>query len=147
MSSMDLHRVLIELHSLGSNPKLLPMPYLQYYFDGEEHKVNLKSHGNSKYDCSPYKKSAPRIKTLSCHKLTPKQIEREILEEKGGLLMVKSACEMPRTRKQIAHYKNDKTYSDMVLACVSLSKGQAFAFVRDVREGPEFTVFIATDAQ
>jgi hypothetical protein len=151
-SSNDLRRILIQLKD-GPNTKSNGLIFLQYYFTGEPHVVNILPHGNSKTK-RPYqrtmKSTKDKIYDLCKENIKPKSIEHQIMEENGGLLSVRTGSQICRDRHQINNIKAKIRTEDPVLACADMAKMQETMperFVRDVGCGPEFNVFMASDTQ
>ena len=151
-SSPDLHRVLIQLVDNEHN-NYLDYFYVQYYFDGPEHSFDIKPHGNDRQN-RPYQPTMTttksRIKELCEKSLKPKQVERNILAESGGIEKAASGSQLCRDRQQIKNIKRVLKAPDSLVACADLSKVQENSkdrFVRDVRTGGEFTVFLSSDRQ
>ena len=81
--------------------------FVQYSFDGQEHPIELKPHGNSKQK-KPFSRSKPSIFKLLEKKADsqrPLQALREVDNIKGGVMSARSACDLPRDRKQVYNIK------------------------------------------
>ena len=91
---------------------------MQNYFDRNQHKVEIKPHGNSIKEKKPFTRTQPstiqRIKTSMKGKC-PKKAVREVESSKGGLMEATSSCELPRNRRQaynLKHYEQLKKEKD-----------------------------------
>ncbi len=154
-SSPDLRRTVIYIEATLTG-KQYDLVMMQYNFQKEEHAVHVLPHGNTKndHDNSPYIRTSEttknRLKELCEDYVKPKKIEHMLIEEKGGLEGVRSGSDIARDRQQIRGYKHRLNASDSLLACVNLAKNQENSsdrFIREVRDAPEFTVFLASNRQ
>lgn len=106
-SCSSLHRILIILENTKTGD-ILDQMFVQYYFIGEEKKVNIKPHGNSKGNSS-YKRTTEttkkRIVELCNLKKNPKDVFHSALEEQGGIEKARSVSCFPRDRMQISNFK------------------------------------------
>ncbi|CAG2249927.1 unnamed protein product [Mytilus edulis] len=155
-SSNSLHRVMITVENLKTG-NMLDQILVQYYFDGEERDIQVAPHGNSK-QYSSYQRTQEttkqRIKELCQEKKSgPKNVMHSMIEEQNGLEQIRGSSYIPRDRQQVSNLKRkfqQTSDKDPLLECIDLAKQQektAKKFVRDVRAGPEFTMFLCTDRQ
>ena len=79
---------------------------VQYWFDsGHEHRVLIKSHGNSKKRKQSFCRTHPStMKALKeeAQIYPPKQAVNVVYEEKGGMMGAKHLGELPRNRDQVS---------------------------------------------
>ena len=133
---------------------------VQYVFDKKnQHKIHLRSHGNSKSD----KRYAHCMKSLhnklrdSAGKATPKQALSNCLKDCGGVREARSLGSIPKSRSQIQYHqgkskeKNSESESDslftVMLQCKSTDPNSDDAFVRSVVAAPEPMAVLATNRQ
>ena len=86
-SSPDLSRHISVL--LDPSGKLKPYQFIQYRFAGEEHSVEVKTHGNTKKILRPYKRTCPSTLKDSKEEVKqhpPKQAVFKVEQKRGGFL-------------------------------------------------------------
>lgn len=79
------------------------LAFVQYSFDRHEHSIDLKPHGNSKQN-QPFRRTKPSTLTklkVSIETKAPRKVLREVENLQGGIIGAKSACDLPRDRKQV----------------------------------------------
>ena len=128
---------------------------MQYGFDRKEHPTDVKPHGNTTKRDTAFKRTKPSILKLVKQGVKenkrPLKVLRDIENIQGGVMKVKSGCELPRDRRQIynakkAHkacakgasvpdYKHD-TLAQVMQMCKDTSSSTN-AFVRSVEAAPE----------
>ena len=81
---------------------------VQYWFSsGQEHKVQIKPHGNSKQTYS-YCRTSPSTMLMlkeECKDAGPKDTVHNVYEKQGGILSAKNLGELPRNRTQVANVR------------------------------------------
>ena len=90
------------------------MVLAQYVFDGVELEVKVKPHGNTKSQRPYYRTSdttKQRLLQLS-ETYSPKEVFHHSLEEKGGILQLKSAGGHARDFKQIKNITQKKQQNE-----------------------------------
>ena len=82
---------------------------------------------------------------------TNKDVLNSIIEEQGGVELLKSGSDLSREKKQVVNFKlNSKGSTDPLIELSALAKDQeksATRFVREVRSTPEFSIFLANNRQ
>ena len=87
---------------------MLKFALLQYYFDGEEHPIQVPSHGNSKQKQSAFKrvqKSTLKQLKENVASVGGSKAARLVNEGKGGVIGARSAGELVRNRRQAYNAK------------------------------------------
>ena len=142
---------------LDHDESLLNLALIQYVFDGEEHSVVPRPHGNSKKGLS-YVRTMPstlqKLKKVAVN-LTPKFA---ICDVGTDVLTAPSAGALPRNRKQVKdmrrqheedeHFgrkKKDPLFSVMLICKRSQGKNSKNAFVRIVTCAPEPMTVLVSD--
>ena len=80
---------LSQFTNLDNNDSCLPLAFVQYYFDRNEHELAVKPHGNSKKENKPFTRTQPSTMSLlkeEVKKKCPKKALRVVENVKGGLL-------------------------------------------------------------
>ena len=131
------------------------MVLVQYVFDGVEREVKVKPHGNTKSQRPYYRTSdttKQRLLQLS-ETYSPKEVFHRSLEEKGGILQLKSAGGHARDLKQIKNIKQKKQQNedDEFVELLQMLKEDARdienAFVRKVDNSSDPCVVLASKQQ
>ena len=125
-------------------------------FDGEEHAVKIKPHGNAKNLSSEYYGTShttmERLKELSKSD-PPKTAFFKSIEEKGTISDFKNAADHPRNVQQVKNIKKksqEKPEDPMLELIEMLKQGERdpkTAFVRKVETSSDPCVVLATDHQ
>ena len=145
----DFHRVFLTLEDSKAN--IVPLMYIQYYFDREEHPISvILPHGNDKTkNPAPFQstKASVRQKIKTAPKSEARrQIFSRIFDEAGGFDNIKGFGDHPRNRNQISNLRRDND-RDETTEILDLSKEQwrnpPTAFVHHISSGTEKTVFLA----
>ena len=130
-----------------------PLCVIQYYFDGEQHQLDLKSHGNSKV-IKPYARSMKSLHEKlkkSGGKTTPKDAMTEALEQAGGLINARCAGSIPNSRHQVRYHQlksREKDKGDALLSVMLQCKSDCDdVFVRSVVAAPEPMAVLCTNQQ
>lgn len=135
---------------------------IQYWFkSGQEHKVQIKPHGNSK-QAHPYCRTNPSTMLMlkqESKDTGPKDTVHNVYGKQGGILGAKNLGELPRNRSQVANVRrksdvpnslcSKKSIRDplfMVMEQSKLCEGKD-RFVRIVTATPEPMCILATDQQ
>lgn len=135
---------------------------VQYWFSsGQEHKVQIKPHGNSKRTNS-YCRTNPSTMLMLKEESTdagPKDTVHHVYEKQGGILSAKNLGELPRNRTQVANVRSKSDVANslcskksirdplfMVMEQSKLCEGKD-KFVRIVTATPEPMCVLATDQQ
>jgi len=137
------------------------LAFVQYSFDHYEHPVELQPHGNSK-GTKPFRRTKPstinQLK-VSVQTKVPRKALREIENLQGGVTGAKSACDLPRDRRQV---KNLKYHSgnepqcpltgnaDVLAHVMQMCKdtfGSDTVFVQSVEAAPAPMCVLATTQQ
>ena len=115
--------------------KVLERLLIHYFFTGEEHPVDLKSHGNSKTS-TPYKRQVcstlEQLKKAAIVK-KPKEACRDVENQVGGVDSAPSSSTLPRNRQQAANIRRKLPFSsssmDPLMAVVDLSRTKHSDFI------------------
>ena len=141
--------------------------FVQYYFDGKEHPVEIKAHGNSKKTMKPFRRTmASTLKKVkkSATIVGGETATREVNEEAGGPMFARSSGALVRDRKQAynAKFRSSERqksvvstvglqacdpYAAVMVKCNATSSNQKVAFVRKVELAPEPRIVLATENQ
>ena len=152
-SSKDFHRVIVVLQSLRDKT-IHTLCLVQYYFDNEEHSIEVKPHGNSKTPKS-YMRTQDSVKDRIRGLIpfqSPKEVVHTVLESIGGTEKIKSCGEKVRDRTQVKNFKrkSEDSTDDIFLVTEMYNEEKqepSKAFIRKLTVTPEFTVALATDQQ
>ena len=150
----DFHKVIILVtHREEGN---VPLVYIQFYFDGKEHDLEpVPCHGNN------LKKDKPRhstnasvrdnIRKLSTQGLKGKEIFCKFRDEVGGFEGARSTNDIPSSLDQIYDIsRKSKNKTDELLKILDIAaseRNRPNAFVRDVHNGDDFNIFLASNQQ
>jgi len=90
------------LYLLDYKKKIVNLVLVQYLFDGPEHVVLVKPHGNSKSNFSHIRTLPSTLSSLkkASKNLLPKFAVSEVSESIGDVTTAPSAGSLPRTRQQ-----------------------------------------------
>ncbi len=153
-SANDLHKIIIIVkNQLGHT---LPLVIVQYRFDGIEHKVNIKPHGNRTHGSFPYQRTYPSQLNFMRSKVKNfrgKQVVRMATDEVGGTLAAVSAGQLPKDRQQAYNLaKQVNREEDPINSIRDLIKMQSLnrdtAFVRDLAQPDgELQVYLGNKRQ
>ena len=154
----DFHKVIISVRC-NQNNVLLPLFYVQYYFDGKEHDIQFDhQHGNSK-SVKTMKQTThsvqANIKSLHRDGLKGKAIYSKLNQSAGGYEKARTAAYLPHSSQQIYDVtrKNKcKTTAakDELIELIDLCKetnDKPDAFIREVRTAPELSVVLCNNRQ
>ena len=134
---------------------------MQYSFDRYEHPVDLQPHGNSK-GSKPFRRTKPSTISqlkVSVQTKAPRKALREIENLQGGITGAKSACDLPRDRRQAKNLKyrlrNESQCpltgnADVLAHVMQMCKdtcGSDTMFVQSVEAAPEPMCILATAQQ
>ncbi|XP_070564660.1 uncharacterized protein [Ptychodera flava] len=155
-SSPDFHRVVIRL--MKSDGVENNLTFVQYFFDGPEHNIVVKKHGNSK-EGKPYYRTSEstksKIKLLSASSKA-KAVVHQVIEDAGGVMNIKSVGQFPRNRKQVTNFRHvtkrqEFLDKDSVVELIEMAKNDELdkkqAYIRSVKVSPELMVVLTTDQQ
>ena len=136
---------------------------VQYWFDsGHEHRVLIKSHGNSKKRKQSFCRTHPSTMNALKEEAQihpPNQAVNVVYEEKGGMMGAKSLGELPRNRDQVSNIRrsissnlpicSSKGVRDPLFMVMEQCKlcESGDKFVRVVTASPEPMCVLATDQQ
>ena len=130
---------------------------IQYLFDGEEHAVTPKTHGNCRQtQATGYVRTKPsvleRIKDVS-ENCRPKGTVHQVSEENGGYLWATSASDLPRNREQAKNCRcrnpksSFKSLGSLTILLQEYKRQQTSTgqdpFIRDVTGAPELRCVLA----
>lgn len=131
--------------------------FVQYVFDGREHEVDVKGHGNTKGHQAAYYRTShttkERLKELCSHGTPPTAAFYESVEEKGGVKEFRNAACHSRNIRQIKHVKKTMQHepNDQMIELIEMQKEGARnadkAFVRKVETSSDPYVVLATNHQ
>ena len=99
-NSPDFHRLVVTAQGIDGN--YIPFAFVQYRFDGNEHFVRIKPHGNAKSTNNPFiptKKSTLEKFTAAVKTQGPKRVVHEVEMAVGGM-HADSASSLPRNERQ-----------------------------------------------
>ena len=136
---------------------------MQYWFDsGREHKVLIRSHGNSKKRKQSFCRTHPstmKVLKEEAQNCPPKEAVSIIYEEKGGIMGATCLGELPRNRDQVSNMCrtvnsklplcSNKGLRDPLFMVMEQCKlcESGDKFVRVVTASPEPMCILATDQQ
>ena len=136
---------------------------MQYWFDsGREHKVLIRSHGNSKKRKQSFCRTHPstmKVLKEEAQNCPPKEAVSIIYEEKGGIMGATCLGELPRNRDQVSNMRrtvnsklplcSNKGLRDPLFMVMEQCKlcESGDKFVRVVTASPEPMCILATDQQ
>ena len=144
--------ILVTHHEEGN----LPLAYILFYFDGKGHDLEpVPYHGNNP------KKDKPRhstnasvrdtIRKLSMQGLKVKEIFCKLRDEVGGFEGARSANDILNSLDQTYEIsKKSKNKTDELLEILDTpasKRNSPNAFVRDVHNGDDFSIFLASKQQ
>lgn len=161
-------RIIENLFIVDYQGQQVTFAFVQYYFDHEEHPVEVGAHGNSKGNKRPFNRTL--TSTLAELKQKVKVLgsgegNRRINASVGGSLKSRSAGELVRNKKQAYNAKqlsksarkdNEFTgdlrrgvdpYASVMLKCNRTAGKKQQAFVRKVELAPEPRIVLATELQ
>lgn len=125
----------------GFDGKIHDVAFVQYVFDGEEHEVKVKAHGNSKTRSSEYYRTShttmERLKEIA-NDGPPKTVFYKSIEEKGTISDFKNAASHARNVQQVKNIKKSvqEKPDDPMLELIEMLKhdnrDKQNAFVRKV---------------
>ena len=104
-NSPDFHRLVVTAQ--GPDKKYIPYAFVQYRFDGDEHLVRNKPHGNSKSKDPfiPTKKSTLEKLTVAVKLQGVKRAVHEVERAVGGM-DADAASALPRNERQARYIKS-----------------------------------------
>ena len=101
---------------------------LQYYLIGKEKSTSVKPQGyNTRNESFKRTKETTieKIKKLCYETRTNKDVLNSIIEEQGGVELVKSGSDLSREKKQVVNFKlNSKGTTDPLIELSALAKDQ-----------------------
>lgn len=140
----------------GFDGKIHDVAFVQYVFDGEEHEVKVKAHGNSKTRSSEYYRTShttmERLKEIA-NDGPPKTVFYKSIEEKGTISDFKNAASHARNVQQVKNIKKSvqEKPDDPMLELIEMLKhdnrDKQNAFVRKVETASDPCVVLTTDQQ
>lgn len=154
----DFHKVIITVKDLKTD-KLLPLLYVQYYFDADEHDIEFETFRNgtkTKRSIRQTKFSTrENIKSLGREGLKGKAIYSKLCQSAGSFLNGRSSSDFPNSLRQVHDLvRKDKSASssgkDELIELIDLCKDtnhQPNAFVREVRTAPELSLVLSSERQ
>lgn len=149
----DFRRRLWRLRDWTGEPVKYTM--VEYSFKGEEHKIDLVPHRNSKETKKPFlrteRSTKEMVKSLVKGGKKPSEVYDAVFEEKGGLMKAESLSSLPR-QSQASKFKSaqrENTEKDELWTIANMSKeeakdGNPFVRFPDCSTG---NVFLADDRQ
>ena len=100
--------VIYTISLIDSYGVCLSYAFVQYYFDRNQHKIEIRPHGNSTKDRKPFSRTQPSTIQLlkdGMKEKCPKKVMRDVETAKGGIIEASSGCELPRNRRQVYNLK------------------------------------------
>ena len=145
-NSPDFHRLVVTVQESDGN--YIPFAFVQYRFDGNEHFVRNKPHGNakSKDPFIPTKKSTLEKLTAAVKSQGVKRAVHEVEVAVGGMY-ADSASSLPRNERQARCLKSkdkETSKSDPVSALLDMQLEEEKPFIRSVtvdRNSPIIVLF------
>ena len=133
-NSPDFHRLVVTAQ--GPDKEYIPFAFVQYRFDGNEHFVRNKPHGNSKSNDPfiPTKKSTLEKLTVAVKSQGAKRAVHEVERAVGGL-GADSASALPRNERQARYIKSKNKEScktDPISALLDMQLEEETPFIRSV---------------
>lgn len=157
MSCPSYHRVIVTVEFGRDISQWHPIVFVQYRYDGEEVKFDVKSHGNrNEDDGKPYVRTKCSTKIKSSHHLQgngPKRALFKTVKDIGGVSKCESEGSLPRNARQMRYLKKnaDKEQSaqsrDPLASVIELQKSVLPGFVREITRNNLPTVILFTDQQ
>ena len=145
---LDFHRLVVTVQESDGN--YIPFAFVQYRFDGNEHFVRNKPHGNakSKDPFIPTKKSTLEKLTAAVKSQGVKRAVHEVEVAVGGMYADSaSASSLPRNERQARYLKSkdkETSKSDPVSALLDMQLEEEKPFIRSVtvdRNSPIIVLF------
>ena len=157
MSCPSYHRVIVTVEFGRDISQWHPIVFVQYRYDGEEVKFDVKSHGNrNEDDGKPYVRTKCSTKIKSSHHLQgngPKRALFKTVKDVGGVSKCESEGSLPRNTRQMRYLKKnaDKEQSaqsrDPLASVIELQKSVRPGFVCEITCNNLPTVILFTDQQ
>lgn len=153
----DFHRIVMVVSD--NKMGMLPLIFIQYYFDGAEHAVapTLTYHETRRNaEQTPYVRSNKSVieKLKESDNLrSPKAVQVQSFKEAGGYEDSRASSSFVRNRKQVSNVQAAKQkllnedLLDIVDMCTEQKRDPDSAFIRNVTVAPEKTVFLANNRQ
>ena len=135
-----------------------PLFFVQYYFDDKEYKIDFTPpcHRNNLNKDKPRQIMLPsvrnEVKSLASEPMKGKQIFQKLCNKAGGFSGARTPTDIPNSTEKIHDIcgkTKDENKNDLVeiLDICKEQKGKPNEFVRDVRIGPEITIFLSSNQQ
>ena len=157
LSCPSYHRVIVTIEFGRENFQWHPIVFMQYRYDGEEVKFDVKSHGNcNKDDGKPYVRTKCSTKIQSSHHLQdngPKRALFKTLKDVGGVSKCESERSLPRNTRQMRYLKKSANKEqtaqsrDPLASLIELQKSILPGFVREITCNGLPSVILFTDQQ
>ena len=133
-NSPDFHRLVVTAQ--GPDKKYIPYAFVHYRFDGDEHLVRNKPHGNSKSKDPfiPTKKSTLEKLTVAVKLQGVKRAVHEVERAVGGM-DADAASALPRNERQARYIKSKNKEScktDPISALLDMQLEEETPFIRSV---------------
>ena len=133
-SSKDLHRLVIFMENSDGVKSELAL--IQYRFDNEPHKIQVRPQGNSKTNIPfiPTKKTViQRVASEVCKQASNKRVLHTIEEEHSGLL-ANSPCDLPRNDRQVRYVrtKTNPPSIDPILEIMNMKEEAGGEFIQRI---------------
>ena len=121
---------------------------VQYHFQGDEHSIFVKPHGNSKRGEGYIRTMPSTLKLLDnvCTQQTPKQAVHTISSQLGGTVNAESAGLLPRNQQQAKDKRRHTAQSsDPLFSVMMMCKRTMQEFVRNVVGAPDYMIVLADE--
>ena len=132
---------------------------IEYQFQSAVNRFQIKAHGNSKEENTPYKRTRPSTtKYLEDKDRQPRHLFDEASERVGGISKCNSVGALPRNPRQVYYNQSKKKgitssscvpdpYMNLVLICKEQKKNPETQFVREVTLAPQPVSFLFNKQQ
>ena len=151
----DFHKIIVTVNRFNGN--YLPLVYVQYYFEGDEHEItsNQLFRGNNLQKGKPRQATnfseRQKIRELSKAGMKGKKVFRKICADAGGFEKARTANDMSNLLGQIYDIsrKSISKQGELVelLDLCQKQKNTPDTFVRSIQTGDNFCIFLSTDQQ
>ena len=139
----DFHKVVI---TVNDTEKLLPLVFIQFYFDEDEHAISITNAGQKRKSFYSVRTNASQLCAAG---KKGKQAFHDLSQKVGSFDNARTVADLPSSYQQIYDaYRNKKEDEliEMIDIC-NRQKSEGNAFIRDMRYAPELSVFLAFDSQ
>ena len=148
--------MILSVSKTGNEP--LSLFFVQYYFDDKEHEIYFTPacHGNNLNKDKPRQIMFPsvrnKVKSLASEGAKGKQIFKKLCNKSGGFSGARTPADIPNSIEEIHDIyrkSKDDNKSDLVeiLDICKEQKGKPNEFVRNMRTGPEISMFLSSNQQ